>query len=350
MSKSRTTTLSAAYSALLVLALTAGRETAAAPPIIDTHTHLDVASSLGGSVEAAIQNMDQHGIRRIILMSPPRAPGGAKGVYEADDLRFAMEKYPGRVALSGGGGSLNAAIHETPAESVSESAKERFRAQAEKIAQMGVVGFGEIAIHHLSLKIMGPRHPYERVPPDHPLLLVLADVAAAKGIPLDVHMDLVPEDMDLPSRPVFNAANPSRLKGNLLAFERLLDHNPAANIVWAHAGTDPLGTRFPPVQRNLLARHPNLYMSLRLGRGAPPPVFALNEDLTLKPAWRALLADFPTRFVLGSDTFFSAAGRLRGPGDAGLGNLSELLKQLPPELAEAIAHVNAERLYHLPSI
>jgi predicted TIM-barrel fold metal-dependent hydrolase len=315
------------------------------PPVIDTHFHIAPGSDLSSGVDAAIQAMDAHGVQRIVLMSQPR-PSRARFVYDAPDLRFAAQKYPGRIFLAAGGGTLNAMILDTAPDAVTEDLKQRFKARAEQLAA-DAVAFGEIAAHHLSLRNMGPQHAYEAAPPDHPLLLVLADVAARHGMPIDLHLDLVPQDMELPQRPVFNPANPARLAGNLEAFERLLAHNSAAKIVWAHAGTDPLATRTPAVQRELLARHPNLYMSLRLARGGPAPVFALDETLKLKPAWLALLRDFPDRFVLGSDLMQTAAGVQNGPDAGSLRHFRLFLEQLPPPLAEGISHRNAERIYPL---
>jgi len=74
-------------------------------------------------------------------------------------------------------------------------------------------------------------------------------------------------------------------------------------------------------------------------------VFALDENLTLKPAWLALFREFPDRFVLGSDMMQSAAGVQNGPDAESLGNFRLLLDQLPAPLAAAIGYRNAERLY-----
>lgn len=162
-------------------------------------------------------------------------------------------------------------------------------------------------------------------------------------------MDLVPEDMNLPDRPAFNPTNPALLKANMAPFERLLAHNRGARIVWAHAGTDPLGTRTPQIQRDLLLRNANLFMSLRLGGAAPAPVVALAPDKSLKPFWLALLRDFPDRFVVGTDFFHSptGTGAQRGPSEETLENYRATLAQMPSELAEAIARRNAEKIYRL---
>lgn len=321
---------------------------AAAPPIIDTHAH--IANPGGrrgpdfrGALDAAIGRMDRAGFSRSVIMPPP-APAGVG--YEIESYRFAKDAYGGRILTGGGGGSLNGMLQSSTPDSVTDEMKNSFRARAQEIAAAGAVVFGEIALHHLSLTAMGPQHPYEWTAPDHPLMLLLADIAAEKNLPIDVHIDLVPEDMSLPNRPAFGRANPATLKANLAAFERLLAHNRAARIVWAHAGTDPLGTRTPELQRALLARHPNLFTSLRLGAAAPPPFIALDAGKKLKSAWLALLKEFSDRFVVGSDSFHAPAGATHpGPTEETLANYRAALEQMPADLAEAIAHGNAEKIY-----
>jgi predicted TIM-barrel fold metal-dependent hydrolase len=327
---------------LMAVATAAGRCEPAY--IIDTHVHADPLGTLPGAVMDAITAMNHYRIQRIVLMSPP-APRGRPNSYDVQNLRFALQKYPDRISLAGGGSSLNGMIQATAVDAATAPVVQKFRAMAGQLLEEGAVAFGEIAIHHLSLLRMGPRHPYESVPADHPLLLVLADIAAERQRPIDVHLDLVSADMPLPPRPIFNPATPAMLTGNRTGFERLLDHNPAAKIVWAHAGTDPLGTRNPGIERELLQRHANLFMSLRLGRGGPGPSFALDDSATLKPGWLALLRDFPDRFVLGSDFFY---GGKRGPGEDEFQNFWRLLCQLPDDLATKIAFRNAAQIYRLP--
>jgi predicted TIM-barrel fold metal-dependent hydrolase len=318
-------------------------------PLIDTHSHLDHGGnigSLGAALDSALADMDRLGVRLSILLPPPQV-ASLRVVYDCDALQFAVRRQPGRIALVAGGGTLNPMIQSTAADGVTEDAKRRFRALAEEAAACGAKGFGEIAAHHISHGRMGAQHPYEWVPPDHPLLLLLADIAAEKGLPIDLHLDLVPADMPRPDRPAFNPSNPAVFKENLAAFERLLAHNRKARIIWAHAGTDPLQTRTPQIQRELLGRHANLFMSLRPGPGGPHPTFALDPQGALKPEWLALLRDFPDRFVLGSDQFHPPFASARRTPAEGYDNLRRLIEQLPPALARTIAHENAERLYGL---
>jgi hypothetical protein len=346
--------LRAAIIAALAVSLSGTPSFAEPPPIIDTHAHIttDARARRGGpdfrgALNGAIGRMDGAGIRRLIVMPPPMAPDRA--AYDIDSYRFALEAYGGRILPGGGGGSLNGMLQSTAPESVTDETKKALSARADAIAAAGAVVFGEIALHHLSISMMGPQHPYERIEPDHPLMLLLADIAAAKNLPIDIHMDLVPADMTLPSRSIFNSSNPSTLKANLAGFERLLAHNRATRLVWAHAGGDPLGMRTVQLQRELLARHPNLFMSLRLNAVGPSPVAALDSDKHFKPPWLALLKEFPDRFVVGSDFFHGPAGAPpRGArSEEALDNYRAMLAQMPPELSDMIARRNAEKIYRI---
>lgn len=332
---------------LLVVALV---RAAHAQGIVDTHMHVineGRSTDFAGSLEAAIARMDESGIRVAIVMPPPM-PAGHRGIYDLEAFAGAAAAYPERILIAGGGGTLNAMLHGVAADAVTDEVRTRFRRRAEEILSAGAVAFGEITLHHLSNTTMGPQHPYEWVAPEHPLMLLLADIAAEKDVPIDLHVDLVPADMRVPERPAFGPANPPILKANLAGFERLLAHNRETRIVWAHAGTDPLGTRGPKIQRELLSRHPNLYMSLRLSRTGPQPVFAVGPNQRLKKGWVALLRDFPDRFVVGSDYFHGVAGAApRRRGEGSLGVYRDVLADLPPDLAAAIMHGNAQRIYRL---
>ena len=176
--------------------------------------------------------------------------------------------------------------------------EKKFKERAEAILAAGAVGFGEMAAEHFPSST-----PYEFAPPDHPLFLLLADIAAQHDVPICIHMEAVPQDMDLPA-PLKSPPNPPRLHANIAAFERLLAHNPRAKIVWAHLGWDTTGYRTPELTRRLLEAHPNLFMEIKLD---PLDTELKNSPLsngasgTIKPEWLKLFTDFQDRFVIGSD-------------------------------------------------
>src|SRR6185295_3115929 len=142
----------------------------------------------------------------------------------------AAKKYPGKLAVIGGGGTLNAMIQQSLSSGdVGPAVQQKFRERAEELFREGVVGFGEMTTEHFP---SANAPSYEYAPADHPLYLLLADIAAQHGIPIDLHMEAVPQDMSLPKE-LKSPPNPSQLHANMAAFERLLAHNPRALIVWA---------------------------------------------------------------------------------------------------------------------
>ena len=80
------------------------------------------------------------------------------------------------------------------------------------------------------------------------------------------------------------------------AIELLFAHAPKARLVWAHTGIGGV-----PVARvrALLKAHPTLMGELSYRPGLT------RADGGLAPEWKALFADFPERFMIGSDTWIN---------------------------------------------
>jgi predicted TIM-barrel fold metal-dependent hydrolase len=171
------------------------------------------------------------------------------------------------------------------------------------------------------------------------LLLALADVAAQHGMPVDLHMEAVPQDMPLPAR-MARGQNPQSLKENISGFERLLAHNRSARIIWAHSGWDLTGERSVPLMRALLTKHSNLYMSVKIDPDGPQRNSPFTPGGELRSEWLALLREFPDRFLVGSDQFFDERTDR-------LALARKFVDALPPNLAQLVARDNAKRIYRL---
>jgi predicted TIM-barrel fold metal-dependent hydrolase len=338
---------------------TRGGAAGASLPIIDTHAHIQASGRSGadwdGGLRTALVNMDKLGIRRTLILPPPQPFGHD----HPSDLEFAaaVKRNADRFGIVGGGGSLNPMINRRRADAtMPDSVLREFDAAVARIVEAGAVAFGEMACEHFSVFV---GHPYESTPPDHPLFLRLADVAADRDMPIDLHMEAVPTDMTMP--PVFkqrSSANPDRVAANVERFERLLAHNRKARIIWVHLGWDIVGFRTLELTRALLSRHENLFLQLR---PLPPPQpgaaavphynLVLTEDQRPDPTWVALISEFPERFVIGSDTFYVAPGadpRVKFPPP--LPFARPFVNGLPPQIAAKVAHENAARLYRLPAV
>lgn len=322
---------------------------------LDNHAHLavhyPVAGSLHtdfeGAVAVALSTMNSLSVEKSLLMPPPQVP--EMRLYDYEELAQVAKKIPERFAFLGGGGSLNPMIQESVRSGkLTPDLEQKFEQKAIEILGHGAVGFGELTAEHLSFASW---HPYEAAPPDHPLFLLLADIAARYDVPIDLHMEAVPQDMPLP--PGFGSPpNPRTLRQNLAGFERLLSHNRQARIVWAHAGWDNTGFRTVALMRRLLEKHPNLYMSLKIvttmidfhnGFGSNRP---LSETGAIRPEWVDLIRSFPDRFIIGSDQFHASPRNPRRWPPSSQGPRA-FLDQLPADLARKVAYENPVRIYKL---
>jgi hypothetical protein len=114
------------------------------------------------------------------------------------------------------------------------------------------------------------------------------------------------------------------------AIERQFKQDPNARILWAHSGFDT-----PERVAAMLRRHPNLWCDL-----------AFRSDhasgASVDPAWRAVFLEFPTRFMLGTDTFTPERWYYVGEH----ANWSrQWLASLPRDVAERMAYKNGEAVF-----
>ncbi|MDP7663388.1 MAG: amidohydrolase family protein [Nitrospinota bacterium] len=321
---------------------------------IDVHVHLIGGQSNNedyeGAVNEAIENMDRLGIHKAIILPPPQVI--SQNQYDYPSFVHALRQYPGRFSFLGGGGFLNAELHKhgNPS-SVTEDVKRAFANHAEQIIRDGAVGFGEIASLHISA-VSG--HPFQFVPADHPLLRVLSDVAAKFNVPIDLHMDATVDEMSTPHR-FKDGDNPPVLPQTVDHLHQLLAHNPNAKIVWAHGGSDPLGSMSPAIIGSLMDKYSNLYVSLRVVGSRAPMYNKLLGFGEIAPKWIDLLKRHADRFVIGSDSFFVSPNLVgSGPGvKFAQRNVPKLratkyfLSLLPPNVARSIMRDNAIRIYRL---
>jgi hypothetical protein len=110
------------------------------------------------------------------------------------------------------------------------------------------------------------------------------------------------------------------------AVKRIFAKNAEAIVLWAHSGFDD-----PGVIREMLKNYPNLWSDLAFRSEH-------HNGAVVAPEWRSLFVDFPTRFVLGTDTF--APERWHYVQDNANENRAWLAK-LPGSLAVRIASQNA---------
>jgi len=157
---------------------------------------------------------------------------------------------------------------------------------------------------------LGEFHLYDSANADGPVARELMRLAQARGLAVLAHCDDV-------------------------AVEKLLAHAPNVRLIWAHTGIGGV-----PVERvrELMRRHPTLMGELSYRPG-------LVADGRLSPEWRALMLEFPERFLVGSDTWVNARWQYY---EALMAEARRWLGELPPEVARRIGWGNGARLFGLP--
>jgi len=145
---------------------------------------------------------------------------------------------------------------------------------------------------------------------DSPVLAALVDIARQRDLILLVH-------------------------GDAEVIDAIYSRAPEVTVLWAHLGTRPHPSALEPV----LARHPQLFVdtSVRDER------FVDNSG-RLRPAWRRFFIDHSEQVLVGVDTFWT---RRWQRFDTEAAQIRAWLDQLPPAIAERIAHGNARRLFGL---
>jgi predicted TIM-barrel fold metal-dependent hydrolase len=306
----------------------------AVTPFVEEHAHFDEKDP-AGAVRSAVAALGRENAALIVFQISPDT-FEHPGRYDTEIILSEVKKNPGKLAITGGGGSLNALIMKSVATGdAGPEVQKKFKARAEELLREGVIGFGEMTAEHFD-----GFTPYQAAPPDHPLFLLLADLAAEHNVPVDLHMEAVPQDMPLPAD-LMSPPNAPRLHANIAAFERFLSHNPRAKVIWAHLGSDFTGFRTVDLDRRLLLAHPNLYMEIKTDPDAHGKTYPLGFDGKIKAEWLKLFTDFPDRFVIGSDQHYPE------PKDADKRWQETILlfNQLPADVRKKIGTENVAAIY-----
>jgi predicted TIM-barrel fold metal-dependent hydrolase len=165
---------------------------------------------------------------------------------------------------------------------------------------------------------------------DDPRVRMALDAAVQRHWPFIVHVEFA------------TAQDRESLMGK---FESLLSTYPTEPFVLIH-----LGQLDASSVRALIEKHANIYfmtstanpITARRGNQPWTNMFAGRQ---IAPVWKVLLVEHPDRFVLGFDNVVA-----ENWGPSYLNQISlwrTALMQLPEGVSLAIAHRNAERLWHL---
>jgi murein DD-endopeptidase MepM/ murein hydrolase activator NlpD len=288
---------------------------AAEIPLIDAHSQLDQ----GVRTDLVISLMDEAGVSRTILSS-------LRSLRRTRDVVDLARAHPDRITASVG----------MKVKSLFEGAPEGFEF-LRRVVTMPIFGaMSEAMILHAQ---KGNKAPYIAVDIDAPQMREALAVAMKRTWPFEIHIEFA------------YARSTRQYSARMQALERLLRAHPGHPMALTHMGqlSSTEAARLIGAHRNIhfLTSHANtVFIDGRAGTQS------LWTDLFAGRAiardWKSLMLAHPDRFVFALDNVYA--------DDWGNAYLRQVrlwkaaLADLPAEVAHAVAHRNAERLWNLPPL
>lgn len=282
-------------------------------PIVDAHSQV----AEGIAIDRVLSLMNEAGVSRTIL--------AGRGT-SARDVVAAARLHPWQIIASINMKYPPEVLRERP-----DDALDRIRRAGE------APDFGAISEAMICHEQKGRRAPEILRDFDAPEIREAFTVAQQRRWPFVVHIEFA------------YARSLGRYDEYMRALEDFLARHPQQPVALTHMGQLEAGEA-----RRLIEAHPNVYfltshsnpVFLERRREKHPwtNLFAGNQ---LAPAWRDLVLLHPERFVLAFDNVYNADW-----GNFYLQQVQlwrEALAKLPPNVENAVAHGNAERLWRLRS-
>jgi len=281
---------------------------AAALYFVDAHSQVDKDTS---DLELIIRRMDAAGVYRTILAARSgRKPG---------DVADFATRHPERIVPSVR--TKSDAFDKNPAKwrqfMQAQLNSGRFRAMAEML------------LFHAK---KGDKAPEVRAYPEDERVKFALAAAAERGWPFVVHIE-------------FASLSPSERERFMAGFEALLREYPTLPFLLNH-----MGQLQPPEAARLISAHANFnlltaHTTSIIARESREPWTRMFEGDHLATAWKELMLTHPDRFVFALDNVWYQhwdAFYLEQ-----VKQWRKALAEMPPAVAHAVAHGNAERLWRL---
>ncbi len=295
---------------MLLQVVSPGR--AADVPMIDAHSQVDSDVTM----ETVLSVLDQAGISHVILSS-------LHGNQKVREIVATAKGHSARITPSIG--LKSSRFREGEAKAVG------------RIRRMGTrPAFGALSEAMVLHQQKGRRAPEIVTRLDGLQVRTALAIAQQRGWPLVLHIE-------------FGFA---RATGRYQSYMEDLERFAAAHRDLAVALTH-MGQLGPDEVGKLIESHPNIYFLTShansvwiADRGTDLPWSNLFDGNVLASAWKTLIVSHPDRFILAFDNVYNDDWSDHYVRQAKLWKAA--LRSLPDDVAHAVAHGNAERLWHLP--
>ena len=188
----------------------------------------------------------------------------------------------------------------------------------------------EVLIWHDS---MGGRFQEIRTDFDDDQVLEALKVAAHKGWPFIVHIE-------------FNSLSDDDRKSYMNKLKNFLNTNPKQPVMLIH-----MAQLESDSVKALLDEFPNVYFmtghAMNKKGKAGKPFINMFKKQRLAPQWKRLMVEYPEHFIFALDMVFSKWWNPKKYLKKGMTWWWKGLSELPDEVAHAVAHGNAERLWNV---
>ncbi len=298
-------------------------------PMIDAHGHLGASFDW----QTIIDVMDRNNVTSQIVMARYYpALSGYDDEPGNDKLALSLARtYPGRfIPLVGmQKPSLTGAYKWHNPDDIVQAILKRTE---KKLATGDFHGIGEVIVRHFAYS--SGRHAELDNPIYSTFMHRLSELAGRYDVPVVFHMEGEPKLVE--------------------DLSRLLSKYPGSRYIWAHN----CGRSHANVIKSMLSNHPNLFCDLaamtnvgRTGYGTGWPrmetyTALIEENGELFPSMIELYETFPDRFMIGMDVAHAHGMNHRNYARRS-DRFRELLGQLKPQTAAAIAEQNAIKIFKL---
>lgn len=310
MNSTRRNNLLSLFGLLVVMCFFSGLKPVLAAELyfIDAHSQLDHKIDDPGLV---IRCMDEHNVYRTIL--------SARSGREPVEIAVLAERYPQRIVP---------AVRTKSGAYIADNPK-YYRKMEQQLRDARFRAISEILLYHAQ---KGDKAPEVTVYPDDPRVEFARKAALEKNWPFVIHIE-------------FASLHGKQRQLFMQGMKQLLENNPQQVIVLNHLGQLQAKELAP-----LLSEYQNLHV---LTAHANPAIIAESNQpwinmftgRTLSTEWKRLVLQHPRQFVFALDNVWDRHWQEFYPEQ--MAYWKSALADLPEEVAHALAHGNAERLWHL---
>ena len=181
--------------------------------------------------------------------------------------------------------------------------------------------------------------PPVRVGPDDRRVTAALEAAVAQGWPFIAHIE-------------FGSLSSSERQEFMEGFESMLKQHPEHPFALIH-----MGQLEAPDVRRLIETHKNIHFLAahsnpisNASGGSFKAWIEMFDGSSLKPEWKKLITDYPDRIIFALDNVWGKHWNDRDYYVDQVALWRKALGELPPAVANAVAHGNAERLWKLSPV